>query len=62
MGKQFFCVGNGHLDPMWLWRWQEGKNIIAKMKNIILRIFICRIYRHAKVVFFLQMRKKKSKK
>ena len=24
MGKQFFCVGNGHLDPMWLWRWQEG--------------------------------------
>lgn len=24
MGKQIFCVGNGHLDPMWLWRWQEG--------------------------------------
>ena len=21
---RFYCVGNAHLDPMWLWRWQEG--------------------------------------
>jgi len=22
--KKIFCVGNAHLDPLWLWRWQEG--------------------------------------
>ncbi len=22
--KYFYMVGNAHLDPVWLWRWQEG--------------------------------------
>ena len=24
MGKQIHIIGNAHLDPIWLWRWQEG--------------------------------------
>jgi alpha-mannosidase len=22
--KRFYFVGNAHLDPVWMWRWQEG--------------------------------------
>ena len=22
--KKIFCVGNAHLDPLWLWQWPEG--------------------------------------
>lgn len=22
--KKIYCVGNAHLDPVWMWRWQEG--------------------------------------
>ena len=22
--KNFYFVGNAHLDPVWMWRWQEG--------------------------------------
>src|SRR5659263_334269 len=22
--KQIHLIGNAHLDPVWLWRWQEG--------------------------------------
>ncbi|MBQ8311069.1 MAG: hypothetical protein IJX80_08680 [Clostridia bacterium] len=22
--KKFYFVGNAHLDPVWMWRWQEG--------------------------------------
>jgi len=22
--KKIYCVGNAHLDPLWLWQWQEG--------------------------------------
>jgi alpha-mannosidase len=24
MNKNIFLIGNAHLDPVWLWRWQEG--------------------------------------
>ena len=24
--KKIFCVGNAHLDPVWMWRWQEGSS------------------------------------
>ena len=24
MKKKIYCVGNAHLDPVWMWRWQEG--------------------------------------
>lgn len=22
--KKLYFVGNAHLDPVWMWRWQEG--------------------------------------
>ncbi len=22
--ENIYCIGNAHLDPVWLWRWQEG--------------------------------------
>ena len=22
--KKIYCVGNAHLDPLWLWQWPEG--------------------------------------
>ncbi len=22
--KKLHMIGNAHLDPVWLWRWQEG--------------------------------------
>lgn len=22
--KKIYCIGNAHIDPVWLWRWQEG--------------------------------------
>ena len=24
MEPKIFMIGNAHLDPAWLWRWQEG--------------------------------------
>ena len=24
MDKTIKLIGNAHLDPIWLWRWQEG--------------------------------------
>lgn len=24
--KKIYCVGNAHLDPVWMWRWQEGSS------------------------------------
>ena len=24
MDKTIRLIGNAHLDPIWLWRWQEG--------------------------------------
>ncbi|NLF37971.1 alpha-mannosidase, partial [bacterium] len=28
--KTVFLIGNAHLDPVWLWRWQEG---CAEVRN-----------------------------
>ena len=22
--KKIYCVGNAHVDPLWLWQWPEG--------------------------------------
>lgn len=22
--KKTYLIGNAHIDPVWLWRWQEG--------------------------------------
>ena len=24
MDKTLFMIGNAHIDPVWLWQWQEG--------------------------------------
>ena len=47
--KKFYCVGNAHLDPMWLWRWQEGsaeakatiRSALDRMKEYPEFKFVC---------------------
>ena len=49
MSKQFYCVGNAHLDPVWLWRWQEGsceakatlRSALDRMKEYPEFKFVC---------------------
>lgn len=46
---KFYCVGNAHLDPMWLWRWQEGsaeakatiRSALDRMKEYPEFKFVC---------------------
>ena len=46
---RFYCVGNAHLDPMWLWRWQEGsaeakatiRSALDRMKEYPEFKFVC---------------------
>jgi len=47
--KKFYCVGNAHLDPMWLWHWQEGsceakatiRSALDRMKEYPEFVFVC---------------------
>ena len=47
--KQFYCVGNAHLDPVWQWRWQEGsaeakatvRSALDRMKEFPDFKFVC---------------------
>lgn len=47
--KKFYCVGNAHLDPLWLWRWQEGsaetkatiRSALDRMKEYPEFVFVC---------------------
>jgi len=47
--KRIYCVGNAHLDPIWLWRWQEGsceakatiRSALDRMKEYPEFIFAC---------------------
>ena len=47
--KKFYCVGNAHLDPLWLWRWQEGsceakatiRSALDRMKEYPEFKFVC---------------------
>ena len=37
--KQTYLIGNAHLDPVWLWRWQEGfSEILATFRSALDRM------------------------
>ncbi len=39
MEKMIFCIGNAHIDPVWLWTWQEGfSEIKATFRSALDRI------------------------
>lgn len=47
--KTFYLVGNAHLDPVWMWRWQEGeqagratvRSALDRMKEFPEYVFYC---------------------
>lgn len=47
--KKIFLIGNAHIDPVWLWRWQEGyaeikatfRSALDRMKEFPEFIFTC---------------------
>lgn len=39
MQNKLYLIGNAHLDPVWLWRWQEGfSEILATFKSALDRM------------------------
>lgn len=49
MKKNVYCVGNAHLDPIWMWQWQEGsaeakatvRSALDRMKEFSDFKFVC---------------------
>ena len=49
MKTNIYCVGNAHLDPIWMWRWQEGsaeakatvRSALDRMKEFPDFKFVC---------------------
>jgi len=49
MRKRYYLVGNAHLDPVWLWQWQEGsaeakatiRSALDRMKEFPEFRFVC---------------------
>ncbi len=49
MKQKIFCVGNAHLDPAWMWKWQEGsaeakatiRSALDRMKEFPEFKFVC---------------------
>lgn len=49
MKKKIYCVGNAHLDPAWMWKWQEGsaeakatiRSALDRMKEFPDFKFVC---------------------
>ena len=47
--KHFYFVGNAHIDPVWMWRWQEGsceakhtlRSVLDRMKEFPEFVFVC---------------------
>lgn len=47
--KNFYFVGNAHIDPVWMWRWQEGsaeakhtiRSALDRMKEYPEFVFVC---------------------
>jgi len=47
--RNFYFVGNSHIDPVWMWRWQEGsgeakftiRSALDRMKEYPEFIFVC---------------------
>ena len=39
MKQTIYCIGNAHIDPVWLWTWQEGfAEIKATFRSALDRI------------------------
>ena len=37
--KKLYMIGNAHIDPVWLWRWQEGfSEILATFRSVLDRM------------------------
>ena len=49
MTKKVFMIGNAHLDPVWIWRWQEGfaetkatfRSVLDRMNEFDDFVFCC---------------------
>ena len=49
MKRRIYCVGNAHLDPAWMWKWQEGsaeakatiRSALDRMKEFPDFKFVC---------------------
>ena len=49
MNKKLFMIGNAHIDPVWLWQWQEGyqevkatfRSALDRMKEFEDFVFTC---------------------
>ena len=47
--KKMYMIGNSHIDPVWLWNWQEGfqeikatfRSALDRMKEFDDFIFTC---------------------
>ena len=39
MNNKIYLIGNAHIDPVWLWRWQEGfSEILATFRSALDRM------------------------
>ena len=37
--KKMYWIGNAHLDPVWLWRWQDGySEVLATYRSALDRM------------------------
>ena len=37
--KRLYMIGNSHIDPVWMWRWQEGfQEIKATFRSVLDRM------------------------
>lgn len=37
--KKLYMIGNSHIDPVWMWRWQEGfQEIKATFRSVLDRM------------------------
>ena len=49
MAKTYYCIGNAHLDPVWMWQWTEGyaetkatfRSALDRMNEYEDFIFVC---------------------
>ena len=54
--KKYYLIGNAHLDPVWMWNWQEGcseakatvRSALDRMKEYPDFVFTCAIFWRSK--------------
>ncbi|MBP3523520.1 MAG: hypothetical protein J6M56_08105 [Clostridia bacterium] len=46
MKKVRYMIGNAHLDPVWLWRWQDGYEAARAAFRSVLAADHRKAYRH----------------